>query len=203
MVKIRYMNHKVLIFILFVIAGKYHQSGAKLEVPGGFGFEENVTIVTSTTAIVPPVELTHLFLNKDGTLDSSRLFSATHHFGGAAEITRQTSSSSKGDLDDLEKNPTIAHGGGGRYRQQTMSMKTVFLTKNETRYSAHSGSTVILACTVDDESKFEMVHTYLLATYYYFFQSVRATVAHFFAFFLRKHTIFFAKIANLVVFGGF
>ena len=162
----KYMNHKVLIFILFVIAGKYHQSGAKLEVPGGFGFEENVTIVTSTTAIVPPVELTHLFLNKDGTLDSSRLFSATHHFG-AAEITRQTSSSSsKGDLDDLEKNPTIAHGGGRyRHRQQTMSMKTVFLTKNETRYSAHSGSTVILACTVDDESKFEMVlHTIFLSS---------------------------------------
>ena len=149
------MNHKVLIFILFVIAGKYHQSGAKLEVGG---LEENVTIVTSTTAIVPPVELTHLFLNKDGTLDSSRLFSATHHFG-AAEI----SPSSK-DLDDLEKNPAIAHGGG--YRQQTMSMKTVFLTKNETRYSAHSGSTVILACTVNDESKFEMVH--ILSSYILF-----------------------------------
>ena len=93
-----YMNHKVLIFILFVIAGKYHQSGAKVEVGG---LEENVTIVTaSTTAIVPPVELTHLFLNKDGTLDSSRLFSATHHHFGAAEMSQ---TSSKGDLDDLEK----------------------------------------------------------------------------------------------------
>lgn len=135
----------------FVISGKYHQSGAKVEVGG---LEENVTIVTaSTTAIVPPVELTHLFLNKDGTLDSSRLFSATHRHFGAAEMSQ---TSSKGDLDDLEKNPTIAHRGRGG---QTMSMKTVFLTKNETRYSAHSGSTVILACTVDDESKFEMVCT--------------------------------------------
>ena len=56
--------------IRFSIAAADYQTGAKTEA-------ESTTIGlqgSASTAIVPPVELTHLFLNKDGTLDSSRLF---------------------------------------------------------------------------------------------------------------------------------
>ena len=73
------------------------------------------------------------------------LFSA--HFGG--EIASK-------DLDAIPKSPNSVGGLEGR-QDRRLQTSTVFLTKNNTHLSAHSGSTVILACTVNEESKFEMV----------------------------------------------
>ena len=87
----------------------------------------------TSTAISPPVELTHLFMNKDGTLDGSRLFSNAHHFFPHSKHTSVASSSINKVLHE------------------------VFATKNNTHVSAHSGSTVVLPCRVEKESKFEMV----------------------------------------------
>ena len=46
--------------------------------------------VTTTTAISTPVELTHLFMNKDGTLDSSKLFNSVHQFFPKKEKAKES-----------------------------------------------------------------------------------------------------------------
>ena len=46
--------------------------------------------VTTTTAISTPVELTHLFMNKDGTLDSSKLFNSVHQFFPKKEKSKES-----------------------------------------------------------------------------------------------------------------
>lgn len=96
----------------------------------------STSTLSTTTIMASPVELTHLFLNKDGTLDSSRLF--------------RTQSREELSLMD----PSLAPGDSDRLLSATDS---VFLSKNNTNFSAHSGSTVILPCSVQKESKFEMV----------------------------------------------
>ena len=110
---------------------------------------------------MPPVELTHLFLNKDGTLDSSRLFSANLFgngipaLGGSNDLKGLQEGQShpiEVDLQDPTSKGSVLH--------------SVFLTKNNTRLSAHAGSTVILACTVTEDSKFEMVRLNLFGELY-------------------------------------
>ena len=88
------------------------------------GTDASLSLNITSTAISPPVELTHLFMNKDGTLDGSRLFNNAQQFF-----------------------PKVTSGGGVK----------IFATKNKTKVLAHAGSTVVLPCTVAEESKFEMV----------------------------------------------
>jgi hypothetical protein len=103
---------------------------------------KNLTsLLPTTTAIVPPVELTHLFMNKDGTLDNSLLFSA--HNGEM--------SSSR--LFDDKSSSTMSEKTGRR----EFLHNSVFASKNNSKLTAHTGSTVVLPCRVDKESKFEMV----------------------------------------------
>ena len=86
-----------------------------------------------------PVELTHLFLNKDGTIDESLLFHA-----------HSTS---------LRQN-FKTEGGNGNVNKGGLFTKNkdhVFVTKNNTLVKAHAGSTVDLPCVVNKDSKFEMV----------------------------------------------
>lgn len=78
----------------------------------------------------PPLELTHLFTNKDGTLDDTLLFSAHN-----------------GELPDIFRN----------LMESNSATPLVFLSKNNTVVKAHSGSTVVLPCIIQKESKFEMI----------------------------------------------
>ena len=66
-------------------------------------------------------------MNKDGTLDSSKLFNNAQQFFPKVNIL----------VDD--------------------GLLKIFATKNNTQVAAHAGSTVILPCTVAEESKFETV----------------------------------------------
>ena len=98
--------------------------------------------LSTTTVMAFPVELTHLFLNKDGTLDSSRLFRTQNRAEGISLME-----SASEDSDQL---------------LSAMTESSVFLSKNNTQFAAHSGSTVILPCSVHKESKFEMVIVVLI-----------------------------------------
>ena len=111
---------------------------------------------------MPPVELTHLFLNKDGTLDSSRLFSA-NLFGNG--IPAQAGTNDLKGLQEGQSHPIEVDLQDPTSRGSVLH--SVFLTKNNTRLSAHAGSTVILACTVTEDSKFEMVRLNLFGEWYY------------------------------------
>ena len=66
-------------------------------------------------------------MNKDGTLDGSRLFNNAQQF----------------------------------FPKVTFGAVKIFATKNNTKVLAHAGSTVVLPCTVAEESKFEMVSMFL------------------------------------------
>ena len=66
-------------------------------------------------------------MNKDGTLDGSRLFNNAQQF----------------------------------FPKVTFGAVKIFATKNNTKVLAHAGSTVVLPCTVAEESKFEMVSMYV------------------------------------------
>ena len=81
-----------------------------------------------------------LFMNKDGTLDGSRLFNNAQQF----------------------------------FPKITFGAVKIFATKNNTKVLAHAGSTVVLPCTVAEESKFEMVSMFLhqRTLIHFFFQSV-------------------------------
>ena len=96
---------------------------------------EGTTMQKNITNISPPVELTHLFMNQDGTLDGSRLFNNAHQFF-----------------------PKV----------QDNNNNEIFATKNNSKVAAHSGSTIVLPCTVTEESKFEMVR--LFSNDFYFKQ---------------------------------
>ena len=97
------------------------------------GGDASLSLNITSTAISPPVELTHLFMNKDGTLDGSRLFNNAQQFF-----------------------PKVTSGGGVK----------IFATKNKTKVLAHVGSTVVLPCTVAEESKFEMVSFLIHKSHY-------------------------------------
>ena len=80
-------------------------------------------------------------MNKDGTLDGSRLFNNAQQF----------------------------------FPKITFGAVKIFATKNNTKVLAHAGSTVVLPCTVAEESKFEMVSMFLhQRTLIHFFFSERS-----------------------------
>ncbi len=105
-----------------------------------------------------PVELTHLFLNKDGTLDDSLLFHAHstnvrqsfktgNELADTRGISSSADSSSEGGTSGSSGNSVNKHKNGNK----------IFLSKNNTVIKAHAGSTVVLPCMVNKDSKFEMV----------------------------------------------
>lgn len=66
-------------------------------------------------------------MNKDGTLDSSKLFNSVNQFFPKKEAASKSQENE------------------------------VFKTENNTSMKAHSGSTIVLPCLVEKEGQFEMV----------------------------------------------